>query len=203
MGTSTYCTTSSSLCSILRSTSELRSLLHPLSLSHQQNGPFVAPASETKSAGHAYQLCKPANGRTDRTEETRIKGGLSEPQIQSEGVLCQTHQDKAASQYISKETTPDHPDTMPRGPRHTTAQPSRQQQQLSARHQHQPWSVTIHHGPPPRPSRTSSYASHSRNLSVPNTPPRPHQSHPTMQHTGRGKTNALQSDNYATSTVWL
>ena len=68
------------LCSVLRSTSEQRSLSHPLSLSHQQNGPFVAPANETKSAGHAYQLCQPANGRTDRTEETRIKGGLSEPQ---------------------------------------------------------------------------------------------------------------------------
>ena len=78
------------LCSVLRSTSEQRSLSHPLSLSHQQNGSFVAPASETKLAGHAYQLCQPANGRTDRTEETRIKRGLSEPQRESEGVLCQT-----------------------------------------------------------------------------------------------------------------
>jgi hypothetical protein len=67
------------LCSVLR-TSEQRFLSHPLSRSHQQNGPFLAPASETKSAGHAYQLCQPANGRTDRTEETRIKRGLSEPQ---------------------------------------------------------------------------------------------------------------------------
>jgi len=47
---------------------------------------------------------------------------------QSEGVLCQTHEEEAAIQYISKETTPDRPATMSRGPRHTTAQPSRQQQ---------------------------------------------------------------------------
>jgi hypothetical protein len=32
---------------------------------------------------------------------------------------------------------------------------------------------------------------------------RPHRSHPATQHTGRGKTHALQSDNYAISTVWL
>jgi len=77
--------------SVLRFTSEQLILSHPLSLSRQQNGPFPAPARETKAAGHAYQLCQPANGRTDRTEETRIKGGLSEPHHQSEGVLCQTH----------------------------------------------------------------------------------------------------------------
>jgi hypothetical protein len=66
-------------CSVLRSTSEQRSVTLLLSLSRQQNGPFVAPASETKSAGHAYQLCKPSNGRTERTEGTSIKGGLPEP----------------------------------------------------------------------------------------------------------------------------
>jgi hypothetical protein len=54
------------------------------------NGPFGAPASETKSAVHAYPLCQPANGRTDRTEETRINGGLSEPHHQSGRVVCQT-----------------------------------------------------------------------------------------------------------------
>jgi hypothetical protein len=54
----------------------LRSPLHIITaFSRQQNGPT---ASETKSAGHAYQLCQPSIGRTDRTEEIRIKGGLSE-----------------------------------------------------------------------------------------------------------------------------
>jgi hypothetical protein len=48
--------------------------------STRRAGLFGAPASETKSAGHAYQLCKPTNDRTDRTGETRIKCGLSEPQ---------------------------------------------------------------------------------------------------------------------------
>jgi len=41
---------------------------------------------------------------------------------QLEGVLCQTHQEKAAIQYISKETTPDHLAAIPHGPWHTTAQ---------------------------------------------------------------------------------
>jgi hypothetical protein len=63
----------------------LRSPLHILTaFSRQQNGPFVATTSETKSAGHAYQLCQPSNGRTDRTEEIRIKGGLSELQSSCE-----------------------------------------------------------------------------------------------------------------------
>jgi len=52
--------------------------------------------------------------------------------------LSDTNQEKAAIKNISKETKPDRPATMPRGPRHTTAQSSREQQQLSARHQHQP-----------------------------------------------------------------
>jgi hypothetical protein len=78
------------LCSVLRFASEQFSLLHLLSLSRQQNGPFGAPASETKSACHAYQHCQPTNNRTNWMAENRIKGGLSEPQIESEEVLCQT-----------------------------------------------------------------------------------------------------------------
>jgi len=53
-------------------------------------------------------------------------------------VYCQTRQEEAALQHIMKEDTSDPPATMLRGPRHTTAQPSRQQQQLSAPHQQQP-----------------------------------------------------------------
>jgi len=77
---------------LLRSSLHIRaalSLAPAISVS-PANGPFGAPASKTNSAGHAYQLCQPTNNRTDWMAETRIKGGLSEPQNKSEGVLCQT-----------------------------------------------------------------------------------------------------------------
>jgi hypothetical protein len=86
------------LCSVLRSTSEQHSLSHPLSLSCQQNGPFKAPARQTKSAGHAYQLCQPTNGITDRTAQTRIKGGLSEPKIINRKEYFVRHKSRSRSQ---------------------------------------------------------------------------------------------------------
>jgi hypothetical protein len=46
---------------------------------------FRAPARETKSAGHAYQLCQPTNAGPDKPAEIRIKGGQTEQQtVQSE-----------------------------------------------------------------------------------------------------------------------
>jgi hypothetical protein len=71
--------------------------------------------------------------------EIRIKEGLSKPQNGvGSSTMSNTNQAAAAIQHISNETTPDRPAMMPIGPWHTTAQLSRQQQQLLALHQHQP-----------------------------------------------------------------
>jgi hypothetical protein len=154
-----------------------------LSLSRQQNGPFLAPGSETKAAGHAYQLCQPSNGRTDRTEVGRT-------------ILSDTHQEQAAIQIISKEATPDRPATRPRGPRHTTVQPSRNSFRPGISTNHNPWRYTAALQPNPAAHHTSTPPASTQHSTT-----RPHESHPATQHTGRGKTHALKSDNYAKSTL--
>jgi hypothetical protein len=65
--------------SVLRFTSQQRSLAISISVSLPK-WPFGAPASETTSAGHAYQPCHLTNGEANQRAELRIKGShISEP----------------------------------------------------------------------------------------------------------------------------
>jgi len=85
VGTSTYYTTSSSAPFSTPHQSSTLSRTRYLCLASKR--PFGAPASETKSAGHAYQICQPTNDGPDRPAEIRIKGDQSEPQI----IILLTH----------------------------------------------------------------------------------------------------------------
>ena len=88
VGTSTYCTTSSSA---------------PFSASHQisflSRTCYLCLASKTALSGLQQERLSSRphlptlpthQWQNTRTEETRIKQGLSEPHNQSEGILCQT-----------------------------------------------------------------------------------------------------------------
>ena len=128
--------------SILHFPSYQRSLAPSISISGHcasKMAPFRATSMATHSASHAYQFCQPTNDGPDKPAEIRIKGGHSEQQASvGRSKLSDTHQEETAIRYIKKEkTTLDCPATMPRGPGHTTAKQSRQQQ-LSARHSRLP-----------------------------------------------------------------
>jgi hypothetical protein len=134
-----YCTTSSS--APFSAPYPSSTLSHPLSLSRQQNGPFQVCILGYSSSRPCLPTLPTHQCQTRQTGRNRNKRRPDRTaNHQSEGVHCQTHQEEAAIQHITKEdTTSDCPATMPHGPWHTSAQPSRQQQQqLSARQQHQP-----------------------------------------------------------------
>jgi hypothetical protein len=82
---------------------------------------------------------------------------------QSEGVFCQTHQEQAVIQNISKEATPFRPAMRPSGPRHTIAQPSSSSFLSGISTSHNPWRYTA----ALQPSIT-----YPRHLPVLNTPSR-------------------------------
>jgi hypothetical protein len=87
VGTPTYCTTSSSALFSASHQSSFLSCTRYLCLASKM---ALSGLQQMRLAGHAYQLCQPTKNRTSSMAETRIKGGLSKPQIESEGVLCQT-----------------------------------------------------------------------------------------------------------------
>jgi hypothetical protein len=109
------------------SSSQQRSLAASICVSLPKR-PFGAPASETTSAGHAYQLRHLTNGEANQKVKLIIKGGdFSEP------VHSSFDAHRSSSWHIKKnsqpsrlikeeETTSGRPATMPRGP--GTASPS-------------------------------------------------------------------------------
>jgi hypothetical protein len=71
--------------------------------------PFRAPASETNSASHAYQICQLTNGRAGWPAEIRIKEG-------SPGCVHSFNTRTRKRRIKKGETMPDSAGTMPRGP---------------------------------------------------------------------------------------